>query len=238
MTVIDTSQIYGAPFDDFRDSLADTGAFGQVPINGFSIGNLEAIGDRDWFGVSLAAGTTYVINLQGSQAGGGTLEDPYLRLHDSTGAVLAQNDDVVSGTNRDSQVTFTASASGTYYLDAGSFNDGYTGTYKLGVTSTGSTDDFRDSPVDSGMFGQVPLNGSNFGNLEVAGDRDWFAVNLSAGTTYVINLQGLQAGVGTLEDPYLRLHDSTGALLLQNDDVVPGADRDSQVTFAVTTSGT
>src|SRR5947199_12562 len=195
MTVIN-----GATSDDFRNSLVDTGVFGQIPNNGYSIGNLEVIGDRDWFSVSLAAGTTYVINLQGLQAGGGTLEDPYLRLHDSTGAVLAENDDIVSGTNRDSQVTFTASASGTYYLDAGSFNNSYTGTYKLGVTSTGATDDFRDNLVDSGVFGQVPVNGSNFGNLEVAGDRDWFAVNLSAGTTYVINVQGLQAGVGTLED--------------------------------------
>src|SRR5436305_241048 len=154
MTVIND-----APSDDFRDSLVDTGAFGQVPINGFSFGNLEVIGDRDWFSVSLAAGATYVINLQGLQAGVGTLEDPYLRLHDSTGVVLAQNDDVVSGTNRDSQVTFAVTTSGTYYIDAGSFNDSYTGTYKVGVTSTGTVDDFRGSLVGMGTFGQVAANG-------------------------------------------------------------------------------
>src|SRR5882757_1185081 len=139
MTVIDTSQINGAPFDDFRDSLADTGAFGQVPINGFSFGNLEVIGDRDWFSVNLSAGTTYVINLQGLQAGVGTLEDPYLRLHDSTGVVLAQNDDVVSGTDRDSQVTLAVTTGGTYYIDAGSFNDSYSGTYKVSINITSPT---------------------------------------------------------------------------------------------------
>src|SRR4249920_3709611 len=184
----------GAPYDDFRGSLVDSGAFGQVPINGFSIGNLEVIGDRDWFSVSLAAGATYVINLQGLQAGVGTLEDPYLRLHDSTGVVLAQNDDVVSGTNRDSQVTFAVTTSGTYYIDAGAFNDSYTGTYKVGVTSTGAVDDFRGSLVGTGTFGQVAVNGFSFGKLEVGGDRDWFSINLTAGTTYVINLQGLQGG--------------------------------------------
>ena len=30
------------------------------------------------------------------------------------------------------------------------------------------------------------------------GDRDWFAVELAAGTTYEINLQGAETGRGTL----------------------------------------
>jgi len=56
-----------------------------------------------------------------------------LRVHDAGGLLLAQNDDIVDGVNRDSQLSFTAPTSGTYYLEAGAFNDQYTGTYKLSI---------------------------------------------------------------------------------------------------------
>src|SRR6185312_17537342 len=121
-----------AAADDFANSLADTShPFGQVAINGSSSGNLETAGDRDWFRVQLAAGTTYLLSLQALHGGGGTLVDPYLRLHDASGALLAQNDDIIDGVNRDSQLSYTARTSGTYYLEAGAFQDSYAGTYQI-----------------------------------------------------------------------------------------------------------
>jgi Ca2+-binding RTX toxin-like protein len=231
--------IIAPPADDYRDSLSDTGVFGAVAVNGTSTGRLEANGDRDWFQVQLLAGTPYLITLQGNDAGGGTLADPYLRVHNSVGALLAENDDIVSGSNHDSQLTLTPSASGTYYVEAGAFNDLATGTYRVGVSSTGPTDDFRDSLADTtAPFGQVAVNGASTGNLEVAGDRDWFSVVMNAGTTYVVNLQGLQSGAGTLEDAYLRLNNSAGTLMAQNDDIVFADNRDSQLTIAITATGT
>jgi hypothetical protein len=227
--------------DDFRDSLADaTAPFGQVVVNGSGTGRLEVAGDRDWFQINLTAGASYVINLQGLQAGGGTLEDPYLRVHSSNGTLVAENDDIVLGINRDSQLTFTATTTGTYYLEAGAFNEEYTGTYKLSVNGAAApTDDFRDSLTDTtAPLGSVAVNGSHTGTLEVTGDRDWFSIQLNAGTTYDINLQGLQAGGGTLEDPYLRIHNSSGALVAENDDIVRGINRDSHLTFQATTTGT
>jgi hypothetical protein len=122
--------------DDYANSLTDTShPFGQVAVNGLSTGTIEINGDRDWFRVQLTAGTAYTLNLQGLHSGGGTLEDPYLRLHDSTGILLAQNDDIVQGVNRDSQLAFTATTSGTYYLEAGAFNDQYTGTYTVSIVA-------------------------------------------------------------------------------------------------------
>jgi hypothetical protein len=229
-----------SPTDDFRNSLTDTThPFGSVVVNGSSTGKLEVAGDRDWFSIQLNAGTTYTINLQGQQTAGGTLEDPYLRLHNSAGTLLSENDDIVSGVNRDSQLSFTASSSGTYYLEAGAFNDNYTGTYRIGVAAAAAGDDFRNSLTDTTHpLGSVVVNGSSTGNLEITGDRDWFQVQLNAGTTYLINLQGQHAGGGTLEDPYLRLHDSNGALLALNDDIIDGINRDSQLSYIVTSSGT
>ena len=217
-----------APLDDFANSLTDTShPFGHVSVNGAADGSLETLGDRDWFQVQLVAGQTYVINITGT-----TLADPYLRLHNSVGTTLVENDDIVAGVNRNSQVTYTATVSGTYYVEAGAFNDAYTGTYHVTVASNG--DDFANSFTDrTHPFGQVVVNGVAAGSLEVTGDRDWFQVQLTAGVRYLLNLTG-----GTLADPYLYLHDSTGATIAQNDDIVAGINRNSQIAFTATTSGT
>ena len=198
--------------DDYANSLSDTThPFGQVSVGGSATGTLEVTGDRDWFRIQLSAGVTYTFNLQGQQSGGGTLADPYLFLHDSTGTVLAQDDDIVSGVNRDSQVTYQAAATGTYYIEAAAHNDAYTGTYTVSAAAVSVPDDYANSLSDtSHPFGQVSVGGSSTGTIEVNGDRDWFRVLLTAGVNYTINLDGVQSGAGTLADPYLRLHDSAG----------------------------
>jgi hypothetical protein len=226
--------------DDYANNLTDTThPIGLVSVNGSATGALQVTGDRDWFRVQLIAGTNYLINLAGLNAGLGTLEDPYLRLHDSNGTLLAENDDIILGINRDSQLTFHAAATGTYYLEAGAFNDNYVGTYTVSVSGTAITDDFADNLTDTtAPFGHVAVGGSSTGNLETTGDRDWFQIQLAAGAAYSIDLQGQQAGVGTLEDPYLRVHDGTGALLAENDDIVLGVNRDSRLTFTPSAAGT
>ncbi|MFI4965466.1 MAG: NF038122 family metalloprotease, partial [Caulobacterales bacterium] len=116
----------------------------------------------------------------------------------------------------------------------------------LGATPTGAgpgftpaADDFANSLTDtSHPFGQVTVGGFADGALQVAGDRDWFAVQLQAGTSYTIGLVGHQGGGGTLADPMLRLHDAGGAVVAANDDVVAGANPDSQLVFVAPASGT
>jgi Ca2+-binding RTX toxin-like protein len=123
--------------DDFASSLADTThAFGQIAIGGTATGALQLAGDRDWFAVQLQAGNTYSVTETGATGRGGALADPFLRLHDSSGALIASNDDIVDGRNPDSQLSFTPAASGTYYVEAGAFVDGYAGSYTVGVTQT------------------------------------------------------------------------------------------------------
>ncbi|MFW8593899.1 M10 family metallopeptidase [Cribrihabitans neustonicus] len=95
-------------------------------------GALSRPGDRDWVGITLEAGATYSFTLKGSASGHGSLGDPLLRLHDSSGRELRMDDD--SGTGLNSEMTFTAPASGTYYLAAGSFADHSTGSYLLETT--------------------------------------------------------------------------------------------------------
>uniref|UniRef100_UPI001BA5FF8B M10 family metallopeptidase n=1 Tax=Actibacterium sp. MT2.3-13A TaxID=2828332 RepID=UPI001BA5FF8B len=74
------------------------------------------------------------------------------------------------------------------------------------------------------------------GTLSALGDRDWVAVQLSAGETYQMTLRGSASGSGTLSDPYLRLYDNGGRLLQQNDDA--GGTLESALRFTAPRSGT
>ncbi|MBF0113487.1 MAG: FG-GAP repeat protein, partial [Magnetococcales bacterium] len=73
----------------------------------------------------------YRFQLQGQSSAHGTLGDPVLRLLDSAGSQLAYNDDYGS---LDSQIDYTATLSGTYYLDAASLDSNTGGSYRIVAT--------------------------------------------------------------------------------------------------------
>lgn len=183
--------------DDYRNALTDTShPLGSIAANSASSGTLEQAGDRDWFQTSLVAGHHYVIREQGSAFGHGSLDDPYLRFHDSAGNLLASNDDVNTATGyTDSQISVTAAATGTYYVEAGAFNDGSAGTYSVSVAITdietaydfggdGKSDvllrndagvvaswDMNDGTlVRSNSFGTVPFSWRIMGTADFNGD--------------------------------------------------------------------
>ncbi|SDF96728.1 M10 family metallopeptidase C-terminal domain-containing protein [Rhodobacter capsulatus] len=85
-------------------------------------GTISTSGDRDGVRINLVAGQTYQFTLNGV-----TLTDPYLRLYDAAGNQIAYNDDA-NGTN--SQITFTATTSGTYFIEAAGYGT-RTGSYAL-----------------------------------------------------------------------------------------------------------
>jgi hypothetical protein len=221
--------------DDYADSFFDTTApFGQTAVGTVASGNLETTGDRDWFRVSLTAGVPTVINLMGVDSSSGTLTDPYLYLYDASGNLITQDDD--SGVGFNSELNYTPGATGTYYIGAAAFADGYTGTYAIQISGSAPPDDFSDSFTDTtAPFGQVIVNGATSGNLELAGDHDWFRVQLTAGATYTIDLQAAGAGIGTLSDSYLRLYNNAGQLITLDDDSGPSLD--SQIVYTVAAVG-
>ena len=92
-------------------------------------GELEAMGDRDWFAVDLVAGRTYIFEMDGPVNGRGTVEDPYLRLMSPSGTMVAFDDD--NGQERNSRLVFTATESGRFHIVASAWDDRYTGTYTL-----------------------------------------------------------------------------------------------------------
>jgi len=105
-----------------------------VSIGGSTSGSIETTGDTDWFRVMLTAGHTYQFDLQGAPTGHGTLADPCMWLLDGAGNNVAYNDDK-SASIWDSQIVYTPTVTGYYFLDVGS--RGGPGTYLVSASAPG-----------------------------------------------------------------------------------------------------
>ena len=219
---------YVAPPDDYG---ADTGTAGSVVVGGSAGGDIEVADDADWFGLDLAAGDRIMIDLEGSPTGAGTLSDPYLTVYDASGAAILGDDD--GGTDFNSRLLFEPPAAGRYYLEATSFGSA-TGTYTLTVSDVSHiSDDYAGNPSTAG---RLPAGGHVVGELELAGDVDWFAIRLEAEVPYAFFLEGMPTDMGTLRDPYLSLYDDLGQMLAWNDD--DGHSLNSLIEFIPDRSGT
>ncbi|MFZ2726866.1 MAG: DUF4347 domain-containing protein [Methylococcaceae bacterium] len=212
--------------DDYADNSSTTAIINNLPSA--ATGVIETAGDQDWFKVSLVAGINYTINLNSLPSGDATPSDPYFYgIYDSASNFLGYSDDD-SGGNHNAQISFTPNATGDYYLAAGAFASN-TGAYQLSVLSL-LNDDYVSDTSTTGLLASVPS--SVTGNIESAGDEDWFKVSLTAGINYVIDLEGAATAKGSLSDPYFKgIYDSAGLLLgYDNDD--GGVGNNSRVIFA------
>ena len=89
-------------------------------------GYINSSGDQDWYRITLAAGSTYTFAENGF--GTGALRDTFVRLYNSSGTLVASDDD--SGPLLGSLLRYTAPTTGTYYVSAGAYGSG-TGQYLL-----------------------------------------------------------------------------------------------------------
>jgi len=116
--------------DDYSSTTQTTGT---VAVGGSAMGKIETWGDRDWFAVTLEAGVTYRLDLEGSPTGAGTARNPHLwGVHDGAGIIIGGTKDNNGGEGRNSRLEFTATEAGIYYVAAGAAGTG-TGTYTLSV---------------------------------------------------------------------------------------------------------
>jgi len=112
---------------DVPGSVATTAS---IVVGGAINGNVEARADHDWYAITLTAGQSIAISVVG--LGATPLIDPFVTLRDAAGNAIQSDDD--GGTGRDSLIHFTASTSGTYYIDVGAYADLYTGGFQLTVS--------------------------------------------------------------------------------------------------------
>lgn len=82
----------------------------------------------------------------------------------------------------------------------------------------------------------LAINATLTGTINAPWDKDWFAVDLVAGTAYRFQLRGADSGGGTLADPFLRLRDANGNSITYNEDSGPDG-HDSLLFFVAPTTG-
>ena len=207
--------------DDFPASTT-----GEVDVGGSVTGNIDrspsdcgnpSTSECDYFRVHLMLGTRYQFDLEGEDTGRGTLGDPFLALrHGCCVTTIAGSRDQGVGDN--ARVIYTPGppySDGAFYLTVeGAAST--TGTYTLSVIvlgANGNSEADTDFPASTATTGRVDVGASATGNIDSAGDYDWFAVDLEAGKRYQFNLEGSHNGRGTLPDPYLSLYDGSETLL-------------------------
>ncbi|WP_425410226.1 M10 family metallopeptidase C-terminal domain-containing protein [Hyphococcus sp.] len=80
----------------------------------------------------------------------------------------------------------------------------------------------------------LQVGGALVNSLEQVGDKDWIAIDLVAGESYLFTLTG--SGANPLFDPFLELRNASGVNVAQDDDAGPGLN--PQLRFTATESGT
>lgn len=101
----------------------------RVDSDGRLVGTIAPGEEQDVFSITLTAGQTYSFALRG--VGDDGLDDPLLALFNGSGALINFDDD--GGAGISSLLTFTATATGIYFLTAQSFAPGDVGDYTVDI---------------------------------------------------------------------------------------------------------
>jgi subtilisin family serine protease len=139
-------------------------------MNRTQVGDIQFLADRDWFRFQATAGFTYTL---GTTLAG--LDDSVLSLYAADGATLLAADDD-GGPGLASRITWTATASGTYYAAVTSYDPAETGGYQLSLAES--------SPF--AVSGSV---------LTVLGTAAPDTFTFTAGTQHVVTLNGVDLQV-------------------------------------------
>ncbi len=212
------------PVEVAEDAPGGTSSTDPVVFGGSVAGAIDTGGDQDWYRVTLTAGQTYTFWTNGAQDPTDTL----ITLRNASGVQVVSNDD--GGQDVLSHITFTATSTGTYFVDVSGFSSTVTGSYSL-FASNGLWNPADTVADNRNTTGSVAIGGSTTVNLNGLGDHDWYAVTLTAGTRYVFQT----SGTGTV-DTFLMVRDANGEARGENDD--SGGSTYSRLVFTPTTSGT
>ncbi|MBR9894261.1 hypothetical protein GYB14_21430 [bacterium] len=223
--------------DDFENAVSTTGT---ISVGGFATGIIEVDNDVDWFATQLDADQYYRIDLVSASNGDVLgLGDPYfLGLRNSQGQIVYGTGDDDGGEGYNSRSIFSVAQSGTYYLAASAFGTS-TGAYELNLTAYDFVDDFGADPETSGNFsvGETVSGEIQAGDVYQIQDDDWFAIELTAGESYLFDVSA--SGNGTSDSggfPSIEgLYDSEGEYVSEWNDQV--AYRGNKVLFTPDESG-
>ncbi|WP_299413585.1 DUF4214 domain-containing protein [uncultured Sulfitobacter sp.] len=186
-----------ATITETSDALATVGTNYDISFGDEFLGEIESSRERDWIRTELDVGYSYWAQMRGD--GTATqLTTNSLRLRDDVGASLAG----VSGSGPIVFVTPTELS--TYYLDTGGQFSSSLGTYRVTLERevANSVATVATLGVDSSLSSAIDYNN----------DRDYYRVELEAGTGYYARMSG-DGGAGQITDNRIRLLDDAGTTL-------------------------
>lgn len=227
---VDADGLIVSDFARLLDSINSFGdstitALGEVSATATPVpGTLDGTEEADIIAVNLVAGRTYTFDYRGTVNG---VVDPYLALFGPGMAYITEDDD--GGFGRSSMITHTAAVTGTYYLYATSFYtiDGSppsvdAGDYTINIWSP-EADVPGSTNVAASLATAATISvGTTYGNIDFAGDNDYFKIDVTAGQVYTFAYSGGVWGAGDYNgEPgenlaTLTLYSATGASLGSN----------------------
>ncbi|NOZ40915.1 MAG: hypothetical protein GXP24_11920, partial [Planctomycetes bacterium] len=221
------------PDGDPNDQICETDltlAIGQTLPGAISPSNT----DVDLYAINIASfNLNKEITFTVGDDGGGTL-DTYFRLFDANGVELEDDED--GGPGVDSEIEFTFTTAGTYYLGvSSSSNEQYDAETGLGDQTGGFSSTggyfitFEDTNDQIDEASNALLDGFAGGQIDLPTDVDLFLWNGIEGQSVRFEVDG-SAGL----DSFLRVFDDNGNELDSDDDGGPGLDSELTFTFGDT----
>jgi hypothetical protein len=214
-------------------------------------GTASTTGDLDWFNIgAMQAGDVLTITMSGAPGGRGTAPDTLVRLYNSGGTIVAQDDDggPLSGGVGDSIIyRFTIAAASTYSVRSSVFTTA--GSYQVSIllensgtapttggtfaAETESNNTQATGNNASGSWQNVNYLSSTTGAI-TAGDADYFAFSLNSG-----DLVTFTATSTSSLDARLTIRNSAGTVVASEDGTSAGLGANSAVyAFRATAAGT
>ncbi len=224
------SQAQGLLSRDVRNGLAAAGCLGPdatpdshgddqststtIAVGDATDGELNYLGDIDYFQFQAEAGTSYRIRMSKFLwwrlfTGDDSLDPARLVLYDSAGTELESAD--LSETNYLFGFVWDAPSAGVYYVSVGEWELG-SYTLEVGIDSDHG-DDFENATAVSLVEGVQ-------GTLDGGGDKDVFVFHAEAGRSYEIELSAFSlAPAGAKTGTLITVYDSAGQELVGTDDL-------------------
>lgn len=205
-----------------------TTAWTTLTVGGSVNGLIDDGPDVDWYKIYLNNNTSYVFKMLGVDSGAGTLDDPTLAIHNSTGTAVTTNR-VLSAIGMDAIMRFYTTTAGDFYINAQGGGSDY-GTFLLSAATEAGQTNGTSTAVTLG----TPVNGA----MDDSTDIDRYSITLTTGVRYRISMLGLDSGNGTLEDPYLNLRNSAGTSLRTAEGGFTAPNRDAMIDYTPTATAT
>ena len=132
-TEAEAALVRHATYTEVGDATGGTTTTYTASIGDTFEGQISSGGDQDWVAVNLVSGKSYVFWVRGTDGSLLGLSDTTLSVHNSAGVELASNDDA-SNSIYFSAIQLTATTTGTYYINVGSYGT-ETGNYALELSN-------------------------------------------------------------------------------------------------------